>query len=108
MSSDTTPSKSYPELLAWLAAKVDSILIARGVDAGVTAGVGLECAEHLRREWGGDKLYVPKAKSHDKEVRDKEIVSRWNGRNTRELAIEYGVAVNTIRRAYKDAKTKRQ
>ena len=99
MQREPTQSESYPELLEWLAAKVAAILTERGFDAKRAADVGQHCAESLRREWGGYKLYIPMAKSYDKERRDREIAARWDGTNTRELCVEFEVSETTIRRA---------
>ena len=99
MPGDPAQSETYPELLEWLAAKVASILIERGIEAALAADAGQRCAERLRREWGGYKIYIPMAKSYDKERRDREIAARWNGTNTRELCVEFEVSETTIRRA---------
>jgi Mor family transcriptional regulator len=99
MPSDPAQSETYPELLVWLAAKIAASLIERGIDATLAEDAGRYCAECLRRDWGGYKTYLPMGKSYDKELRDREIAARWNGRNTRELCAEFEVSETTIRRA---------
>ncbi len=99
MSSDTTPSKPYPDLFEELAAKIASRLIERGIVAEIAGDVGKDCAEYIRRDWGGHKMYVPKGDSYDRSLRDQQIAERWNGRNTRELCVEFRVSETTIRRA---------
>lgn len=106
MPSDPAQSETYPELLEGLAAKIASILIERGIDAPLARDAGRYCAEYVRRDWGGYKIYIPMAKSYDKERRDREIAERWNGKNTRELCVEFEVSETTIRRAA--TKPKRQ
>ncbi len=99
MPNDPAQSGTWPELLEGLASKIASILIERGVDASLARDVGRDCAEFVRRDWGGQKTYIPMAKSYDKERRDREIAARWNGKNTRELCVEFEVSETTIRRA---------
>jgi len=103
MPNDPAQSEAYPELLEWLAAKVASILIERGIDAPLARDAGRQCADRFRHDWGGNKIYIPMAKSYDKERRDREIAARWNGRNTRELCVEFEVSETTIRRAAAEA-----
>lgn len=106
MPSDTAQPEAYQKLLEGLAAKIASILIERGIAAPLARNVGRDAAEYVRRDWGGSKIYIPMAKSYDKELRDREIAERWNGRNTRELCVEFEVSETTIRRAA--TKPKRQ
>lgn len=103
MQRDPAQSESYPELLDWLAAKVTSILVEHGIDAQLARTTGRRCAECCRHDWGGHKIYIPMAKSYDKERRDREIAARWNGKNTRELCVEFEVSETTVRRAAAEA-----
>lgn len=99
MPSDPVQSEAYPQLLDEVAAKIASLLAERGIDAALARDVGRGCAEFMRRDWGGQKIYIPNGESYDRERRDHEIAVRWNGRNTRELCVEFGVSETTIRRA---------
>lgn len=47
---------------------------------------------------GGVQIYVPRQSHQDKKVRDNEVRGRFNGRNLRDLAREFGVTERTIRR----------
>lgn len=46
----------------------------------------------IRREWGGQALYVSRAYSQ----RNAEIRSAYNGRNAADLARQYGLSKKTI------------
>lgn len=98
MSIDPAQPETYPDLLEELSAKIASLLAERGIDAAVAADAGRHCAEFVRRDWGGQKIYIPMGKSYDVSRRDREIAARWNGKNTRELCVEYRMSETNIRR----------
>lgn len=45
--------------------------------------------EDLRREFGGDEIYLP---APDKTARDDDIKRRWSGRNADEICEEYRIS----------------
>ena len=59
--------------------------------------IGLDAYKKLVAYYGGSRVYVQKASSILKEVRDHEIRKKFNGWNYRHLAIEYGLSEATIR-----------
>lgn len=59
--------------------------------------VGIEGFKKLVREYGGTCIYVPKIEGVEKEVRDKLIKEEFDGSNTKELALKYGLSEVWIR-----------
>ncbi len=59
--------------------------------------IGLDAYKKLVAHYGGGRVYVQKASSVLKEVRDLEIREKFNGWNYRSLAIEYRLSESTIR-----------
>lgn len=53
------------------------------------------------RFYGGDRIYIPTYKSVVRSVRNDDILRRYNGINENQLAMEYGVSTNQIRRIIK-------
>ena len=46
----------------------------------------------------GNPVYVPKAETVLKEIREREIKENFNGKNYRELSKKYGISEMTVRR----------
>ena len=59
--------------------------------------IGLDAYKKLITNYGGNQLYIQQAASVMKQMRDKEIIEKFNGRNYRELSKEYGISEMTIR-----------
>lgn len=59
--------------------------------------IGLDAYKKLIRHYGGNPLYVQKADSVLKDIRDKEINEKFDGGNYKELSREYGICELTIR-----------
>lgn len=88
--------KSYPELLADLADQVAAKLAELGTDMEKAADIGFAVAEHIRGNWSGQSLYLPKGVQYDISRRDIEIFERFNGTNHEALAREYNLTVMRI------------
>ena len=58
---------------------------------------GFEAICAFTYEFGGSGIYVPKLNTIFKQCLEKGIVSSFNGKNTRELAKDYGVSERYIR-----------
>jgi Mor family transcriptional regulator len=65
---------------------------------GATLGLGVFTPEKqrmvdtmLRTQWGGQEVYVKKH-NVDSEARALEIKSKYNGRNRKELMLEYNIS----------------
>lgn len=59
--------------------------------------IGLDAYKKLVERYAGSPIYIQKADSVMKSVRDEEIRSRFDGSNYRELALAYGLAISTVR-----------
>ena len=53
------------------------------------------------RFYGGDRIYIPTYKSVVRSIRNDDILKKYNGINENQLAMEYGVSANQIRRIIK-------
>lgn len=61
---------------------------------GLTEAMALSIEQHLRSEYAGERVYIPK---HDKTV-SVLIVQRFDGRNTAKLAHDLRVSRRTVYR----------
>lgn len=59
--------------------------------------VGLEAYKKLVERYAGSPVYIQKADSVMKAIRDQEIRAKFDGSNYRELALEYDLAISTVR-----------
>lgn len=96
--------RGYPELLADLADQVAVKLVEQGIEAERAAEIGLAAAEHIRANWSGQSLYLPKGVQYDLSRRDMEIFERFNGTNHEVLAREYNLTVMRIYQIIKAVK----
>ncbi len=64
--------------------------------------VGMEAYIKLVRKYEGLLIYIPKAESLVKTVRDEKIREEFNGGNYRELATRYGLTETWIRNIVSD------
>ncbi len=59
--------------------------------------IGLDAYKKLITNYRGNQLYIQQAASVMKQMRDKEIIEKFNGKNYRELSKEYSISEMTIR-----------
>jgi len=98
--------EGYPEVLASLARRVHAQLQPRlGADADAAT---LEIVEAIRREFGGEMIYIPMGAPHERQQRNATIYQQFNGRNHAELAHRHGVSVKTIYDVLSDQRARRQ
>lgn len=90
-----------PQLIADLADKVAAAVAKRGVDPEAAAQIGIEIADQMRADWGGQAIYFAKGVAIDISRRDQEIWVKFNGTNHAELAKEYDLSVIHIYRRIK-------
>lgn len=64
--------------------------------------VGIDNYKKLVHHFGGCSIYIYKEDTLIKELRDKEIIEKFNGDNYKELALEYNLAERTIREIITD------
>lgn len=59
--------------------------------------LGIDKMKALFKEFGGTSVYFPTEKMIYKEARDREIISKYNGVNIKELAAKYNMSESYIR-----------
>ena len=59
--------------------------------------LGIDKAKMLFEEFGGTSVYFPTEKMIYKESRDREILSKFNGFNIKELASKYSMSESYVR-----------
>lgn len=97
MSDDPKePKSNYPELLLDMADQVSAKLAELGITLEKAAEIGFAIAEHIRENWSGQSLYLPKGVQYTLSRRDMEIFERFDGRNHEVLAREYNLTVMRI------------
>lgn len=90
---------SYPELLDAVGAAVADTLKSRGIHAGLAVDCGRAAAERVRRDFGGQQLYVPVGQSWELTQRDRSIYDEWRpGENEVELMRKHGITERHLRR----------
>lgn len=90
------PKSNYPELLMDLADQIAAKLAAMEIDMEKAVEIGFAVAEHIRENWSGQSLYIPKGMQYTFSNRDLEIFDRFDGRNIQALAREYNLTVMRI------------
>lgn len=63
----------------------------------IATKIGIENTKELFKEFGGTSVYFPTIKKVNKLARDREIVSSFNGFNTKELALKCDMSENNIK-----------
>ena len=69
-----------------------------GAQRDVADLIGLDNYRKLVNVYAGELIYIPKADSFDRLVRNQKIVDEFDGSNTAELARKYHLTPVTIRR----------
>lgn len=59
--------------------------------------IGLDAYKKLVKNFGGSHLYIPKAETVLKNIRNAEILKKFNGSNHKKLSREYNISENTVR-----------
>lgn len=63
----------------------------------IAVKIGIDITKVLFEEFGGTFVYFPTEKMIYKEARDREILSKFNGFNIKELASKYNMSKSYIR-----------
>ncbi|MBS5787814.1 MAG: transcriptional regulator [Clostridioides difficile] len=64
--------------------------------------IGIEKFLGISKFYGGMNMYIPIYSSLIREARNREIIEKYNGVNTNELAIKYGISAISVRRIIKN------
>ncbi len=99
-----------PDVLIELCAKVVALRLTakHGLDAEDAYRIGAECAEEVRTAFGGGAVYIPRMDPTRNVERDREIFKRFNGRNTGELGLEYGLTKERVRQIIAAQRVRRE
>lgn len=64
--------------------------------------IGMQSYINLIKTYGGTYIYIQKAESYERKVRNEEIKKEFNGYNYKMLAMKYGLTEIQIRSIVKD------
>ncbi len=67
----------------------------------IAEAIGMDAFDQLTLLCGGQNLYIPKRESLERAARDREIRTRFNGGNQRQLASQYRLTERQVRRILK-------
>jgi len=90
-----------PQLIGDMADKIAAAVAKRGVANEQAAEIGVEVADQIRADWGGQAIYFPKGEALDIAQRDIEIWHKFTGFNHLALAREYDLTEIHIYRVVK-------
>jgi Mor family transcriptional regulator len=91
----------YPELLADLAARAETLLRAEGMPEEQAKAVAFKLSEAVRQHWGGQLIYVPIGTDFEITQRDLAMWQRFDGRNHEDLAREFEMSLQHVYRVVK-------
>ncbi|WP_027701361.1 Mor transcription activator family protein [Metaclostridioides mangenotii] len=60
--------------------------------------IGIESFLELSKLYGGMNMYIPIYSCIIREARNREIIEKYNGVNTNELAHKYSISSNSVKR----------
>lgn len=86
------------ELFDGLAVTLAEFLMCHGVAEDVADAVCWDAAEVIRKQWGGQQVYIPKGTHEETSRRHQEMYAKWlAGAEFLELAHEYGMTEPAVR-----------
>lgn len=77
-------------------------MIPEGTYRSIAEAIGVNSFIIITEMLGGAVTYIPKKESILKPVRDKRILEEYDGYNSQELAIKYGVSERWVRQLKTD------
>lgn len=98
------PLRKYPEILGDIEAKLRLLLGRYGIGESVAHEISLEATEHIRAHWGGQKIYIARGVSYNRQRLKEAIFTRWNSHNTPDLCREFCITETYLRRLYDEAR----
>lgn len=96
MSTNGEHSEYGKTLLCELQATSASLFIEAGFEADIADQVSNELIFRISQSWGGQMIYIPKGRQFVASRRDKKIYAAFTGKNTRELAMQFGLSAPYI------------
>jgi Mor family transcriptional regulator len=86
------------EIFDDLAAKLAAEFIQAGLADLLAHRLALATCERIRKDWGGQVIYVPMGRRYERDV---EIRRRWNGHNIDDLCRAFQLSEMQLRRILK-------
>jgi len=87
----------YPEILIDLGEILADQLTSGGCQPEQAADLAFRAIEHIRRQWGGQPIYIPKGQAYELSQRDQRIYEDWRLKGmSHELAHDHGVSMTRI------------
>ncbi|MEH8031548.1 Mor transcription activator family protein [Gallibacterium anatis] len=113
MENKTAFEDKAPEILLDLAEHAREILVKKHrFENDKAKQIGIELAQCIAENWGGEVIYIPKALLIALSERDLAIWQEFNGNNYRDLARKYNVSMQwvyqIVKRVQKEEVAKRQ
>ena len=98
----------YPEVLMDAAASLAHELERRGISPEVAGDAAFAAVEHLRAQWGGADIYIPKAAVLDLAPKHQLVYEHWKaGDDYLKLMREFGYTVQWVRQIIRAARLAR-
>jgi Mor family transcriptional regulator len=94
--SEPAEENKYPEILADLAAKLAELFIGKGIDRNQAQEIAWAAAEHVRKDWSGMAVYIPKGHEYEISKRDLLIYRRFDGSNHARVAHEFDLTERQV------------
>lgn len=89
--------EGYPELLEQMGQIIGAELLTLGLPLSIANAKALSITNAIRREVGGQQLYVSKGLEYDLSLRDEEIYAAFRGNNYDDLARRFSLTTVQIR-----------
>ncbi|AEC17624.1 Mor transcription activator family [Gallibacterium anatis UMN179] len=95
--NNSTFEDKAPEILLDLAEHTRELLVQKyQFEDSQAKQIGIELAQSIAENWGGEVIYIPKALLITLCERDLAIWNEFNGSNHRELSRKYGVSMQWV------------
>lgn len=86
----------YPEILRDLQTYVINAMTEHGISAEHAKHAGLRVTEEVRKQFGGQMIYIPKGMDYEISTRDQEIWQKFNGKNHAALCHEFDISLQWL------------
>jgi Mor family transcriptional regulator len=100
--------EGYPELLEQMGHIIGTELLTLGLPLQIANAKALDITNAIRRDLGGQQLYVSKGLEYDLSMRDEEIYAAFRGDNYDELTRRYNLTTVQIRNIVKKGQLRDQ
>lgn len=97
------------ELFDSLAVTLAEFLLGHGIKEDVIDAVCWDAAEMIRKQWGGQQLYIPKGRQEEASRRHQEMYAKYlAGADYVDLAYEYGMTEPAVRLVIRRLRARRK